>query len=131
MHDIEHKLFLEPLPMLVARLNYRRRLAKTWELVVNSYDDTGLSLQKAANVSCIHKDHLNVLLRQTTTFTFHQLLVRYRIFRAIRMMEARNYSFLEIALLCGFTSLTSFERNFRKYLGTTPREFKRNSLFDG
>jgi AraC-like DNA-binding protein len=130
MHDIEHMLFLEPLPELIARLTYRRRLAKTWALVESSYRDADLSLQRAASVSCIHKDHLNVLLRQTTAFTFHQLLVRYRLFKAITMMEAKNYSFLEIALQNGFTSLTTFERNFRKCLGTTPREFKRNSLFD-
>lgn len=44
-------------------------------------------------------------------------------------MNTKNYSLLEIALQSGFGSLTTFERNFRKLIGTTPKEFKQGLDF--
>jgi AraC-like DNA-binding protein len=127
MLEIEKTLFLESLTNLIARLAYIRRLERMWQLIENDYADPELTLEKAAMASGVNKNHLNVLLRQTTTFTFHQLLTRYRLLKAVGMMSAKNYNLLEIALHNGFGSLNTFERNFRCLLGTTPKDFKAQS----
>lgn len=124
IQEIETELFLRPLADVVTRLSYVRRLERVWQLVESDYADLGLTLGKAAKVAGANKNYLNVLFRQTTTLTFHQFLVRYRMFKAISMMRTRNYSLLEIALQSGFGSLNTFERNFRFLLGTTPKKFK-------
>jgi two-component system response regulator YesN len=98
-------------------------------LIEGAYSDSSLDLDMAARISGISKNHLNILLRQTTAFTFHQLLTRYRLLRATAMMLRKNYSLDEIALQNGFGSLVTFERNFRCIIGDTPRRFRRKSGF--
>jgi two-component system response regulator YesN len=75
----------------------------------------------------VSKNHLNVLFRQMTTFTFYQLLIRYRLIKAATMIISKNFSLLEVALQNGFGSLNAFERNFRGLIGVTPKEFKSNN----
>jgi AraC-like DNA-binding protein len=124
LQQIENKLFLQPLADLVAKLSYFRRLERTWKLIEKDYADSGLRLEKAARVSGISKNHLNVIMRRATGFTFYQLLIRYRLLRAITMMRSRSYSLLEIVLETGFGSLNTFEKNFRSVIGLTPKEFR-------
>jgi AraC-like DNA-binding protein len=124
--EIEIKLFTQPLDDLVARLTYYRRLEKAWQLIEANYADTSLTLERAAKECGANKNHLNTLFRQTSGFTFHQFLIRYRLLNAIIMMKAKNYSLLEIAVQTGFGSLSTFERNFRRIFDMTPREFKSN-----
>ena len=127
--DIERQLFVQPLPDLIARLSFVRRLERTWQLIEKNYTDADLGLERAAKASGVSKNHLNVLLRQRIGFTFYQLLVRYRLSRAITMMECKNYSLLEIALGNGFRSLNTFEKNFRRLTGATPKKFRENRDF--
>lgn len=129
IQEIEEKLFSGPLPDVIAKLNYVRRLERTWQLIERDYADPFLRLEIAAKASGVNKNHLNALFCQTTNLTFYQLLIRYRMLKAITMMNTKNYSLLEIALQNGFGSLTTFERNFRKLIGTTPKEFRRNLDF--
>lgn len=126
IRGLEEELFKEPLRAVIGKLTYRRRLARTWQLVQAEYDSPALTLDRAGRESGVNKNHLNTLFRQTTSFTFHQFLVRYRILRAITIMPRKNYSLLEIALRVGFGSLTTFERNFRKLMGMSPKEFRAN-----
>lgn len=123
--EIEEILFLQSLSNLVARLSYDRRLERAWQMVERDYADSSLTLDEVATGSGANKNHLNVLIRRRTSLTFHQLLIRYRLARAVEMMLAKNYSILEIALENGFGSITTFERNFRAVIGTTPALFRR------
>lgn len=129
LQEVEIKLFLQPLTDLIAKLSYFRRLERMWQLIENNYADTSLTLEKVASVTGINKNRLNILLRRATGFTFLQLLNRYRLLKAISMMMAKNYNLLEIAIHNGFNSLTTFERNFHSYIGTTPRDFKNNKVY--
>ncbi|HJP95843.1 MAG TPA: AraC family transcriptional regulator [Candidatus Saccharimonadales bacterium] len=130
MAEIENMLFHQPLQDLVENLGYYRRLDRTWHFIEREYADPNLRLEKAAQASGISKNHLNVLLRRTTGFTFHQLLIRYRLLQALRRMRARNYSLFEIALESGFSSSSVFGRNFRSLLGTTPKEIRGIGILD-
>ena len=124
--EIEQQLFSQPLFEVVAKLSYFRRLERAYQLIEAEYADPKLNLEQAARVSGANKNHLNTLFRQTTNFTFHQFLIRYRLLKAINMMKAKNYSLLEVALQNGFGSLSTFERNFRRVLGIAPKQFKGN-----
>jgi two-component system response regulator YesN len=129
IEEVEEKLFLQPLSAMVAKLCYFRRLERAWRLIESDFARPDTTLQKAAIVSRANKNHLNVLLRKATGLTFHQLLTRYRVLKAISMMLDKNYSFLEISTEVGFGSLNTFERDFRQLIGVTPRSFKSYHLF--
>jgi hypothetical protein len=70
IQEIEEKLFSGPLPDVIARLNYVRRLERTWQLIERDYADPDLRLEMAAKASGVNKNHLNALFCQTTNLTF-------------------------------------------------------------
>ena len=121
---IEQELFLQPLASLVVRLSYDGRLERAWQRIESDYGDSDLTLDQVAASSGASRNHLNVLFRRTVNFTFHQLLVRYRLARALEMMNAKNHNILHIALESGFGSINTFERNCRVVLGATPRDIR-------
>lgn len=122
--DFEGMLFAQRVCDLVSKLRSDPRLERTWQLIETGYSDPGMSLGEAGRGSGTAKNHLNVLLRRTTNFTFYQLLTRYRLYAAILMMKSSERTLLDIALENGFGSLTTFERNFRAAIGCTPQRFK-------
>jgi AraC-like DNA-binding protein len=124
IQEIEQQLFSQPLSALTIKLSYFRRLERVWQVIEKEYSNPRLSLERIAKLGGISKNHLNVCMRQSTGLTFYQLLIRYRLLQAIGMMKAHNYSLAEIATGNGFGSLNAFERNFRRFIGVTPGEFK-------
>lgn len=108
----------------MVKLSYFRRLERIWKLIEKDYANSDLDLARAARVSGISKNHLNVMMRREAGFTFYQLLIRYRLFQAFTLMRSRNYSLLEIVIETGFGSLSAFERSFRNVVGLTPSEFR-------
>ena len=88
------KLVLEALK---ERISYRRTLERVWVFVEETYRDSDLSLALVARHGGISQNHLNVLMNRETGFSFHELLSRYRLFQAGRMMMSKDYTFLEIA----------------------------------
>ncbi|MBQ7717835.1 MAG: AraC family transcriptional regulator, partial [Clostridia bacterium] len=55
--------------------------------------------------------------------SFTEYLNRFRINRAVYLLSTENkIPVSDVAHLCGFDSLCSFNRNFKRITGTTPRE---------
>ena len=77
----------------------------------------------AANISqseaarCFKKN-LNV-----TPFNY---LIQYRLEVAKAMLQSSGMSITEVAMQCGFESVSYFDRVFRKYYWLTPKEFRGN-----
>ena len=126
IQEIEKKLFLQLLSDLAESLEQDQRLGRVWRLIKRDFSDPELNLERAARDSGASLNHLNVLLRRAIGFTFHQLLTRYRLLRAINLMSGKNQNLLDVALDSGFGSLSTFERNCRRILGRPPRLLKEN-----
>lgn len=47
--------------------------------------------------------------------------------QACEMMNKTAYSMEEVARRVGYTTVSTFNRNFRKIIGTSPYQFKKNS----
>jgi AraC-like DNA-binding protein len=68
------------------------------------------------------------LLNQILQISFVDLLKQYRVEEAKRMLfESKNLSILQIALDCGFNSKSVFNDTFKKMVGMTPFEFRKNN----
>jgi two-component system response regulator YesN len=125
LQDIEAKIFGQPLQELIIRINFKARLKRAWQVIETEYANPKLNLERTARASGVSQNHLNVLFRQKTSFTFYQLLTRYRLIKAIAAMQDRNFNLLEIAGDNGFTSIKAFQRNFSVILETTPQEVRK------
>ena len=54
-------------------------------------------------------------------------LMRIRLNVASAMLKNSDRSILEIALQCGYNSLSNFNRQFRDHFGVSPREFRKRT----
>lgn len=52
---------------------------------------------------------------------------RYRVFRSIDLLYHSRHSILDIAEMTGFPSIATYNRNFRRYTGTSPAKWRRNT----
>jgi len=134
MHQKDsHDYFLPPFSLLATletlegvrkRIVYSRRLERLWTFIEESYSDPDIRLTDAAKRSGVSQDHLNLLLRRFADTTFHDLLARYRIEKCLELVHERNYTLTEIYSRCGFNSPTTFDRQFKRWMGCLPSEYK-------
>ena len=115
---------LETLEILRQKILYSRRLERVWTFIEESYTDPDIRLTDAAKSSGVSQDHLNLLLRRFADITFHDLLARYRIEKCLALLCERNYTITEIYSRCGFNSPSTFDRQFKRWVGCLPREYK-------
>ena len=53
-----------------------------------------------------------------------QVVNRHRVAYACKLLSDTKTDITEIALICGFGSMRSFNRNFKEVMGITPREYR-------
>jgi AraC-like DNA-binding protein len=116
---------MPPLADVRARSSYSRRLERLWIFVEESYSDPDIRLTDAAKHSGVSPDHLNWLLHRFASTTFRDLLARYRIEKCLELLHEKNYTLTEVYNRCGFNSPTTFDRQFKKWVGCLPSGYKR------
>lgn len=114
----------ETLAAVRQRILYSRRLERLWEFIERCYSDPDIHLGDAAKRSGVSRDHLNILLGRFANTTFHELLARYRIEKCLELLNERNYTLTEVYSRCGFNSPTTFERQFKRWVGCLPIQYK-------
>lgn len=120
---------LPPLAEIRWRSVYSRRLERLWTFVETHYSDPDIRLTDAARQSGVSPDHLNLLLNRFAGTTFHDLLSRYRVEKCLELLREKNYTLTEAYSRCGFNSPTTFDRQFKKWVGCLPRDYKRSITF--
>ena len=109
---------VEPLP---ARILRRIRDRVEAEL------DTELSLASLAKESGYSRAHFLRMFRAATGLTPHQYVLERRLSAAQQLLRQSKMLLADIALKCGFSSQTHMNDVFRKRLGVTPLEYRRDS----
>ena len=72
----------------------------------------------------------NYMSRIFTSYTgkkINEYINELRIKNAVKKIGEGDMLIIDIALACGFESLSTFNRAFKKYTGKTPSEFKTNT----
>ena len=83
-----------------------------------------LRVADAAKTASLSVSQLERLFRTHTGQTFSQYLNRYRVVRAMGLFDT-DATMTEIALSCGFETLSSFSRAFRRIKGVAPSVLRR------
>ena len=83
-----------------------------------------LTLDDIAGISGFSKFHFTRLFKRYTTSTFYDYLNLKRTKEVQRQLVESDFPVTEIALSSGFTSITTFNRIFRKYTGCTPTAYR-------
>lgn len=87
--------------------------------------DSDMSLAELAGVAGLSQFHFCRAFKQTTGLSPHRWLQMQRIERAKEMLAKADARIIEIGLSVGYANPSHFARIFRRELGLTPREFKK------
>ena len=89
-----------------------------------------LTLEDAAAQMGVSKSYFANLFKRYTNTTFVAFLTEERIKRAQRMFRKPNVHIIDIAFDSGFTSLSAFNRAFKKITGMSPSKFRETMTRD-
>lgn len=84
-----------------------------------------LRREDVARAAGLSPSHFSHLMRAKTGWSFTELLTRLRIDHACHLLAHTELSLAHLALECGFTDQSYFNRVFRRCTGRTPGDFRR------
>lgn len=93
-------------------------------LYISENCSEALTLEDVAHQIGISKSYFSHLFKDYTQMTFVDYLTKERIQKAESLFSGPKKKFIDIAFECGFTSISSFNRTFKKIKGISPREFR-------
>lgn len=122
-------IFLRELPAEksgghIKRNNNHERLERIFTFFENNFENPGLSLEMAADKACLNKFYFSRYLKEQTGRSFFEHLSRIRLHQAERRLAGTDLPITDIAYMCGFNSLATFNRIFKTYTGTTPSAYR-------
>ncbi len=102
---------------------YGERLRQI-ETFINANYQNPLTLSDLADHLHLTPQYLSAFFKTNFGEHFSSYLNRIRMEFALRDMRYSEKSITEIALSCGFSNMSTFNRNFRQFYGTSPRRFR-------
>lgn len=108
--------------------NYRMEKAKemlsrTFKLIDDNYG-CEITLVQAAEISNLSISHFCRLFKKATGMTFKEYLTLYRVSKAEEFLSTGRL-ITEIGIECGFESMSSFIRAFKRYKNATPSLYRK------
>lgn len=104
-------------------VNIKKALEKLFVFIDENYDRP-ITLKEASEISNFSIPHFCRLFRQTVGMSFIDYLNHYRINKSVLLLKSEN-SITEISNLCGFNSINSYIRTFKKYNKLSPGEYRK------
>ncbi|GAB3950532.1 AraC family transcriptional regulator [Spirosoma harenae] len=102
-----------------------QRLERVFSYILERYQDP-ISLDDIANVANLTPGAFCRFFRQHTRKTFSTLLNEVRVEHACRYLRESQQTISQIALSCGYTNLSNFNRQFKEITGMSPSDYIRN-----
>lgn len=96
-----------------------------------AYLNNDLSLIELAKTLNIHQNHLSQVINEKEDKNFYTYINSLRIKEFINQAqrpENKNLTLLAIAFQCGFNSKSTFNKHFKLYTGTTPKNYLANII---
>lgn len=95
---------------------------------INIHFKDNLTAQDVASYCNINSDYLNNLFRRDFNKTVTEYIREKRISYADTLLKTTNLSVSEIAFGCGFQSIQTFNRLYKKHYNKTPSQNKKSLL---
>jgi AraC family transcriptional regulator, regulatory protein of adaptative response / methylphosphotriester-DNA alkyltransferase methyltransferase len=100
---------------------------KAREILNRHYFDKEKLQEELKNLG-ISRNHLVELFRRKYGVTPAKYISSHKVAKASDLLSNRDISIINIALQCGFKSLSAFYELFRKEKGMTPQEFRKSKI---
>ncbi len=100
------------------------RLARNY--IKEHYSDPKLSLSETADYIHVSVPYLSKKFKEETGDSFQNYLQRLRLSKAMALLKDEDNLIVEIAADCGYSSQHYFSTAFKKELGMSPADFRKN-----
>ncbi len=97
---------------------------KALEYIEEHYAEQ-ISMQQLAKECNVNYYHFSRLFQQYTGQGFRDYLMKFRLNKAIKMLLQTNNSITNIAMDCGFETISYFIKKFQEHTGMTPKNFRK------
>ena len=85
-----------------------------------------IRIETLAKECHISETHFRRLFSEYIDMTPIEYLNMVRVLRACEMLRSSNESMSSVALNCGFSTVSTFDRNFKQVIGVTPYQWKKD-----
>ena len=103
-----------------------QRLIYNVGVFIHDHLDQPFTVADIAEAMNISQSYLHSLFRKATGQSLGRYITSTRIRKAVGLLIHTNMSVTDIAAKCGFISLSSFSRTFRKHAKMSPQAFRQN-----
>lgn len=72
----------------------------------------------------LHPSYFSTVFKNATGLSFKEYLNKVRIEESKILLQNTDFSIIDIAVAVGFEDQSYFSKVFKKYTGTTPKQFR-------
>lgn len=101
-----------------------QKLLPSFNYIENNYSND-ISLEEISATAGFNKHYFCRLFKKECGIGFSEYLNLVRVFKAQKMLKNTNKTIIEIAFDTGFSSISHFNRVFKKHIGCTPTIYRR------
>ncbi|MDC7287291.1 response regulator [Blautia schinkii] len=84
-----------------------------------------ISLEQISTVAGFNSSYFSSLFKKETGITFSEYLIQVRMEQAKELLKGTDWNISVICEEVGYSDLKNFNKNFKKYTGLRPNEFRR------
>lgn len=103
------------------------RLEKVVRYIVENFKED-IDFKKAASLACLNEAAFCRFFKRRTEKTFSEFVNYVRVTHATNLLTESRWSITNICFECGYRNLSYFNRQFKKIIGLTPHEYRKNHL---
>lgn len=100
------------------------KINKSFQYIEQNYAED-IHLKDIAQAAGFSEYYFSRLFKEITEKSFHQYVSEYRIKKAEPLLMDPDYTVSEAAYAVGFSSISTFDRIFKKIKGCSPQEFRK------
>ena len=109
------------------RVELKKRIDKVIAYVEQNINAT-LDIKDLADTACMSEFHFIRIFSEFCGCTPYQFIIKKRIEKAIKLLRHNAFSVHEISQACGYDSVQTFRKCFKRETGYSPREFYKRLL---
>jgi AraC-like DNA-binding protein len=106
------------------RCNNHLTLERVFAFIQANSGNCSITLDDAAGAAALNKFYFTRFFKEQTGETYHAYLSKVRVGQAEEYLIETDTPIADIASLCGFASLKTFNRIFKLYTGSSPSEYR-------
>ncbi|MBQ8343665.1 MAG: helix-turn-helix domain-containing protein [Clostridia bacterium] len=108
------------------RVSANVSLLKSVDEFISANYKENVSLADVSEYCDLSVFYFSHIFKEATNITFYDYLTAYRLDHTLEMLKEGNLKMAEIAPLCGFATMRTFNRSFKGFFGVSPTEYLKN-----